>query len=183
MRNRVRAAGFPDVHLNCVTWGVKLLPGQSEVANLPELLDRLRVDSTTSYVWIHHAEFSNSFTTEYRDIERQYDRYRDSAANTLGKMYFPNVTVGWDSTPRTCQTDNYRLGSYPFTSVIVNNTPQAFRSALESAKSFALANLPPDKRLITVNSWNEWTEGSYLEPDTATGMAYLDAVRDVFGTS
>jgi hypothetical protein len=31
------------------------------------------------------------------------------------------------------------------------------------------------------NCWNEWTEGSYLEPDVANGMKYLEAVRDVFG--
>ena len=98
----------------------------------------------------------------------------------LGKPYFPNVTVGWDSTPRACQTDNYRLGTYPFTSVIVNNTPEAFKAALESARDFAAANLLPARRIVTVNSWNEWTEGSYLEPDTVNGMAYLDAVRDVF---
>jgi hypothetical protein len=180
MRGKVRALGFPDIHLNAVTWGVKLLPGQSEVTNLPELLDRLHVDSATSYVWIHHTQFSKEFTTEYRDIRNQYEVYRATAAKTLGRPYFPNVTVGWDSTPRACQTDNYRLGGYPFTSVIVNNTPEAFRAALESARSFAEANLPPTKRLITLNSWNEWTEGSYLEPDTVNGMSYLDAVRDVF---
>jgi hypothetical protein len=28
---------------------------------------------------------------------------------------------------------------------------------------------------------NEWTEGSYLEPDVVNGMKYLEAVRDVFG--
>jgi len=180
MRAKVRALGFPDLHLNAITWGVKLLPGQSEIANLPELLDRLQVDSATSYVWIHHTHFSKTFTTEYRDIRNQYETYRATAAKALGRPYFPNVSVGWDSTPRTCQTDNYRLGEYPFTSVIVNNTSTAFKDALESARAFARANLAPDKRIITLNSWNEWTEGSYLEPDTVNGMAYLDAVRDVF---
>jgi hypothetical protein len=183
MRGKVRALGFPDLHVNAIAWGVKLLPGQSEAANLPELLDRLRIDSATSYVWIHHTQFAKAFTTEYRDIRNQYETYRASAAKSLGRPYFPNVTVGWDSTPRTCQTDNYRLGEYPYTSVIVNNTPEAFKAALQSARSFALTNLAPDNRIITLNSWNEWTEGSHLEPDTVTGMAYLDAVREVFKRS
>ncbi len=181
MRRKARVLGFPDIHINAITWGVKLLPGQSEISNLPELLDRLHIDTTTSYVWIHHTEFAKTFTTEYKDIQNHYETYRAKAAKELGRPYFPNVTVGWDSTPRACQTDNYRLGDYPFTSVIVNNTPEAFRAALESAKSFAEGNLPINNRLITVNSWNEWTEGSYLEPDTVNGLAYLDAVRKVFG--
>jgi hypothetical protein len=180
-RAKARALGFPDIHVNAVTWGVKLLPGQSDVANLPELLDRLKIDSTTSYVWIHHSQFSNSYTTQYQDIQAQYETYRALASRTLGRQYFPNVTVGWDSSPRACQSDNYRLSEYPFTSVVVNNTPKAFKAALESARSFALENLPSRRRLITLNSWNEWTEGSYLEPDTANGLAYLNAVREVFG--
>jgi hypothetical protein len=183
MRSKVRALGFPNLHVNAITWGVKLLPGESEIANLPELLDCLHIDSSTSYVWIHHTQFAKAFTTEYRDIRNQYETYRTTAAKALGRPYFPNVTVGWDSTPRTCQTDNYRLGEYPYTSVIVNNTPEAFKAALQSARSFALTNLAPNDRIITLNSWNEWTEGSHLEPDTVTGMAYLDAVREVFKRS
>jgi hypothetical protein len=35
--------------------------------------------------------------------------------------------------------------------------------------------------IVTVNSWNEWTEGSYLEPDTVHGLGYLEAIRAVFG--
>ena len=49
----------------------------------------------------------------------------------------------------------------------------------ERAKTLAAAN-PPGHRIVTINAWNEWGEGSYLEPDTPTGMDYLDAIRAVF---
>jgi hypothetical protein len=35
-------------------------------------------------------------------------------------------------------------------------------------------------KILTINAWNEWTEGSYLEPDTINGMGYLKAIRNVF---
>jgi hypothetical protein len=35
-------------------------------------------------------------------------------------------------------------------------------------------------QIITINAWNEWTEGSYLEPDSVHGMDYLNAIRNVF---
>ncbi|MGO8697026.1 MAG: glycoside hydrolase family 99-like domain-containing protein [Limisphaerales bacterium] len=38
-------------------------------------------------------------------------------------------------------------------------------------------------RILNLNCWNEWTEGSYLEPDTVHGMAYLDAIKAVFTDS
>jgi len=183
LRAKARAIGLAGVHVNAVTWDIKLLPGHSEVNNLPEFLEQLKIDSTTSYVWIHHTKFAEALTTEYSDVRRQYEIYRDNAAKQLGCTYFPNVTVGWDSTPRACQTDNYRLGEYPFTSVIVNNTPQAFEEALRSAKEFATEHLPAERRMITINSWNEWTEGSYLEPDKDHGAAYLEAIRRVFAKS
>ena len=39
-------------------------------------------------------------------------------------------------------------------------------------------NLPA--ALITINSWNEWTETSYLQPDNLYGYGYLEAVKKVF---
>jgi hypothetical protein len=39
----------------------------------------------------------------------------------------------------------------------------------------------PDRApLITVNSWNEWTETSYLQPDDVNGYGYLEAIKRVF---
>jgi hypothetical protein len=40
---------------------------------------------------------------------------------------------------------------------------------------------PRGPRILDINCWNEWTEGSYLEPDVVNGLKYLEAVRDVFG--
>jgi hypothetical protein len=60
------------------------------------------------------------------------------------------------------------------------NTPEAFRTALTKAKTW-LDHRDPADRILTINAWNEWTEGSYLEPDTVNGMAYLEAIKAVFG--
>lgn len=46
------------------------------------------------------------------------------------------------------------------------------------AKKIVMKN-PNNERIIMVNCWNEWGEGSYLEPDTINKMGYLEAVRDI----
>ena len=90
-REKVRAAGFRDLHLNAVTWGVKLLPGQTEVSDLKGLLEQLEVDSTTSYVWLHHAELSTFPVTQYDEMGRPTKtialQRRISWANRISQMF------------------------------------------------------------------------------------------------
>jgi hypothetical protein len=88
--------------------------------------------------------------------------------------------MGWDPSPRCDQRDAFDNSGYPFTNTMKNNTPERFREALEMAKRRSLAQ-KDGPRILNVNCWNEWTEGSYLEPDTVNGLKYLEAIREVFG--
>jgi hypothetical protein len=46
-------------------------------------------------------------------------------------------------------------------------------------KSLELNDRPEQPPIITINAWNEWVEGSYLEPDMKWGYGYLEAVKKV----
>ena len=92
----------------------------------------------------------------------------DERPAALGVTYFPHVSMGWDGSPR-----NYSMG------IVLNNTPEQWGEFLRQTKSW-LDHHPESKGIVTLNSWNEWVEGSYIEPDTVNGMKYLEAVKAVF---
>jgi len=177
-RAKARAAGLPGLHLNAVVWGRTILPGENTVADPAKLVRDLGFDSVTSYVWIHHVGLPEQ-QTEYNSVRDGYFNYWSSAATSYGVPYIPNVTMGWDPSPRADQSQAFDNSGYPFMNTIKYNTPENFRAALELAKQRLLAETN-GLRILNLNCWNEWTEGSYLEPDTVHGMAYLDAVKKVF---
>jgi hypothetical protein len=177
-RAKTRAAGFRDLHLNAVVWGIKILPGERTISNPNQLLAFLNFDSVTSYVWIHHVPLRNFPVTDYGETAAEAARYWQTAASTFQLPYHPNATMGWDSSPRTCQSDVFTNVGYPFTPVLGGNTPERFKAALGALKQFLDSR---HQRILNINAWNEWTEGSYLEPDIVNGLRYLEAVKEVFG--
>ena len=180
-RDKTRNAGFPDLHLNAVVWGKSVMPWQSTPVDATLVVEELGFDSVTSYVWFHHVDFPD-LETDYNFVRDAYLGYWDDAKKRFRQPFYPNVTMGWDSSPRAHQADEFGNFGYPFTNTISGNTPARFRRALEMAKERLLRE-PAPHRILNINSWNEWTEGSYLEPDTVHGMKYLEAVRDVFGAA
>jgi hypothetical protein len=166
------------LHLNVVMWGHAILPGEQTAADPEKLVHDLGFDSVTSYVWIHHVGLPDQ-QTKYNYVRDRYFDHWSRAATNFGVPYIPNVTMGWDSSPRADQSQAFDNSGYPFMNTIKDNTPENFRAALDLAKQRLLAE-NNGLRILNLNCWNEWTEGSYLEPDTVHGMAYLDAVRKVF---
>jgi len=179
-REKTAAAGFAGLHLNAVAWGQAVLPDSGKPISAAELVKRLGFDSVTSYVWVHHYQLPD-LQTEYTKAQKAYFDYWAKAEKMFDVPYYPNVSVGWDSSPRTNQADEYGPFGYPFTNTMAGSTPQKFRQALQATKDRLLSQ-PDGPRILNINSWNEWTEGSYLEPDVKHGMGYLEAIKDVFGT-
>jgi len=178
-RAMVKAAGFPDLHLNAVVWGQPVLPGEKIPENLPKLIRELGFDSITSYVWVHHVHLSKSPYTLFGDAMKEYFMHWDKMCREYDIPYFPNVTMGWDSSPRTIQSEIWEPVGYPYSNMISDNTSENFRLALEkTSQRLAGLDIP---QILNINCWNEWTEGSYLEPDSVNGMSYLEAVKSVFG--
>lgn len=177
-RAKATAAGLPGLHLNAVAWGQPVLPGEKVPLDSAALVRDLGFDSVTSYVWVHHVGLPRQ-ETDYTEARDGYLRYWGEAEKKFSVPYFPNVTMGWDPSPRCDQGDTFDNSGYPFTNTISGNTPERFREALEMTKRRLLAE-PDGARILTINCWNEWTEGSYLEPDTVYGFKYLEAVRDMF---
>jgi len=174
-RAMTKKAGFPDLHLNFIDFGVRPLP------NYVEVLQALGAASVTSYCWVHNASPPTFPYSDYIYMLNQTQSYWQSARSTYGAIpYIPNVSVGWDPSPRTSQSDNYDNLGYPFMATF-NSTQSQFQQALSASLQFiqsAPANTP---QILTINAWNEWTEGSYLEPDSVNGFAYLEAIQTVFG--
>jgi len=177
MRQKALAAGLKGVHWNLVAWGNPILPAEKET-DTAELIKMLGFDSATSYVWIHHVELPDT-QTDYNYVRDAYFAHWDKAKAEYGVPYFPNVTMGWDPTPRCNIKSEWANVGYPFMNTIKNNTSENFMKALEMTRKRLLSD-PGGPRIMNINCWNEWTEGSYLEPDTVNGMEYLEAIKEVF---
>lgn len=163
------AAGFPNLHLNQVLWNTDVLPGEQVLRAPGEMLHALGFDSFNSYVWVHHAALDAFPETDFGNTFAQYMAYWEHKADKIDLPYFLIVSMGWDTSPRTVQSDGFANAGYPFTPPVRGGTPHAFGEALRAVRRKLAAALrgPP---IIAINTWNEWTEESYLVPDTEYGM-------------
>lgn len=179
-RERVKAAGLGELHLNAVIWGVQILPGEEKITDPNELVRILGFNSVTSYVWIHHYETNEFPKVSYAKCRDKVMEYMEGYIGQYSIPYYPNVTMGWDASPRTIQSDGYDNLGYPYMYILDGNMPNEFEIALWRAKELMDKSCKGQK-VLTINAWNEWTEGSYLEPDVINGMKYLEAIKKVFG--
>jgi hypothetical protein len=138
----------------------------STIGTQAETIKKLGFNGLTHYQFCHFADINKDYMEVMKDVETEWTALeKENAA-----PYYPHISIGWDNNPRFEMLQS---------GIIKNNTPANFEKALVVAKNYVDAH-PHQAPLITINSWNEWTETSYLMPCTMYGYGYLDAVKKVF---
>jgi lipopolysaccharide biosynthesis protein len=86
---------------------------------------------------------------------------------------YPCVVPSWDNSSR-------RRGRPA--NIFIGSTPDTYKRSLVAAVRKAPA-IDGENPLVFVNAWNEWAEGSHLEPCQKWGRAYLEATREALMSS
>ena len=161
--------GLPGLHLQFTVWSDKAsnISGVDGGKNTPaERFCDLGFDSTSHYQFVHFTNVDRNYEEVIPDVKKEWD----ALEKKMTIPYFPHVSVGWDNNPRFI---NFKPR------VMKNCTPENIEKALRMAKEYVDTH-PEQPPLVTINSWNEWTETSYLQPDDLYGYGYLEAIKRVF---
>ena len=166
IRSIARENGFPDLYLMLTN---RVFEGDVSEWGMDAL-----VEFPPSYIYPlcerykYNGYMNSSFKADIFDITKflngkKYFRTYDT------KEYYRSALVGFDNSARRATTG---------CQVIMNNSPEKFMIWLRDLLIESRSIHTSSNNIIFINSWNEWAEGSHLEPDMRYGYAYLQAVKD-----
>jgi hypothetical protein len=109
--------------------------------------------------------FSAPFSGLVLDYERMVEQFLSKPQGALRRL--KTVTLNWDNTARKKSAAH----------LMAKFSLAAYHRWLSGAINFSELTAPPSEQFVFINAWNEWAEGTYLEPDQLHGNAYLEATR------
>lgn len=167
LKAKAREAGLPGVHVQIAgRRNSHNFSGVDGGMDNVSVIRELGIDSFSHYQYAHLCDVNRDYPTVFSEIRDIWY----SSESSYGIPYYPHVSCGWDNNPRFKKF---------IPRILSENTPANIEAALREAKRYVDEH-KLDAPLITVNSWNEWTESSYLLPDDLYGYGYLEAIKRVF---
>ncbi|HDZ74551.1 MAG TPA: hypothetical protein ENH55_17655 [Aurantimonas coralicida] len=174
LRTELRHLGIGEIHISAGWVG---FVGDEEPPTNAALAG---IDSWSEFP--PHRLPAAEISGEVRDLEPAFAgkvySYRSAVEYALSEMRqgigrdrHRAVMMGWDNTARRL------LNAHAFHGA----TPALFRRWLRAIVLEQAAIRDSGDRLIFVNAWNEWAEGTYLEPDRDFGHGWLSAVASANG--
>lgn len=170
-RARAAFARFEQRCKDAGLGGLALVFGEGEVQSEQDVRDGLAAGARNFFLY-NYPYAGTPFTgpgkageASYAHLIEQGERLWKHWRAITGGRFWPTVMPGWDRRPWTKDADLVRTGS----------TPDLFERSLRQAREHVNGD-----RVVLIEAWNEWGEGSVLEPSVEHRFAYLDRVRRVF---
>jgi lipopolysaccharide biosynthesis protein/SAM-dependent methyltransferase len=174
LRDELRCLRIGDIHLSGG------LVGFQDDDEPPEDPSSCGLDSW--YEFPPHRLPAARITETMQEVESGFTgavySYRNAIENSLAGVRLAGharryraVMAGWDNTPRRPSSGHAFHGA----------TPALLRRWLRAVVSDETRHTGDSERVVFVNAWNEWAEGTYLEPDREFGRGWLEAVASAIG--
>lgn len=161
------AAGIPNVHFCAVKFHDNKLGNSPKDLGLDAFVDFPPHGVNVNKVNEDQIGLSNDFSGLIYSYESVLSSHIQSVWANNNENIHRGIMLGWDNTARRGREAHICHGA----------SPMRFRFWLSNLIANAHSKNPDGESLIFINAWNEWAEGTYLEPDRKNGLSYLEAVR------
>ena len=111
---------------------------------------------------------SNSYISKNKLVSYNYLWKRIFKFQKISDKNWAGIFCDWDNTPRK---KRHAL-------IVLNTSVQKFYVCLKRIYELCLQKKCP---FIFINAWNEWAEGTYLEPDEKQKYGFLEAIKKIKG--
>jgi lysophospholipase L1-like esterase len=156
MRHRVRDAGLPDLYI--------VACGDASKAS-QEWAKKVGFDAVTAYNY--PAVGAATTQSPYEPYIRAHEDIWRAARKAGVIRYIPLLTSNWDARPWHGPDSSARFG----------RTTARLEAGLKRMRAFMDET---GEKVGIIEAWNEWGEGSYIEPNREFGFGDLEAIRRTF---
>jgi glycosyltransferase involved in cell wall biosynthesis len=163
-KNICKSYGFKDLHVAIVKQNEAVSPvpyGADSLVEFPP-----------------HLITAKNITEEVEDLNKNFKgniySYK-SVVNSINRIkkekytFFRGCMLHWDNTARRNEH------AHIFHDFSLESYKDWLLQCIDYAKTFN----SEEEQIIFINAWNEWAEGTYLEPDKKYDRKYLEATREV----
>ncbi|MEE1918371.1 glycoside hydrolase family 99-like domain-containing protein [Pseudomonas asiatica] len=168
-REECRKAGLGEIHLCSIRFGLEPLEGMPAQHGLDSYVlfppQDMRFVDAKSKVHDLNSNFGGTMYSYDEVVDADITRFKPGYEWPVHR----GAMLGWDNTAR-------RLTS---SRVFVGCTPMRYRSWIKQILEQEDRHNPNHESLLFINAWNEWAEGTTLEPDQQYGRGYLEATKSV----
>lgn len=103
---------------------------------------------------------------DFYDYDYIWNRIINRNAEYGNKEKYLGAFIDWDNSPRKGKAATI------FKGVTIEKFEKYFKLQLQRANNI-------ESEFLFINAWNEWAEGTYLEPDTKNEYKYLNTLKRV----